>query len=117
MWVWFNQGDPRLPSQVLSRASSCAISVISIWEVLLLIERGRIESPQSASKTVAQWLERYPFREIALDREIVQLSRSLDFIHEDPADRFIAASAHHYRMPLATSDAKLRQLAWLNTIA
>ena len=43
-------------------------------------------------------------------------ARTLTFNHEDPADRFIGATAHVLGVPLATADPKLHNLPWLKTI-
>ena len=61
-------------------------------------------------------MARYPLKVIPLDLEIALLSRSLPYRHEDPADRFIAATAHRLGVPLATSDARLLGLPWLLTL-
>jgi len=116
MWVWFNIDHARLPDEVRNRASECAISVVSVWELLLLVQRGRIDSGFEAVETPGKWLARYPFKVLPLDYETVLLSRSLVFEHEDPADRFIAATAFRHTVPLATSDARLLSLPWLTTI-
>ena len=48
-----------------------------------------------------------PLREAPLTREVASASRSLDLPHEDPADRFIAATAMVYDLTLVTADERL----------
>ncbi len=48
-----------------------------------------------------------PVRDATLTREVALASRSLSLPHEDPADRFIAASAIVYELTLVTSDQRL----------
>ena len=89
---------------------------MTVWEVATAVQKGRIETPHDAEGTVREWLDRYPLQVIPLDAEIALLSRTLVFRHEDPADRFIATTAHRLGVPLATSDARLLDLPWLRTL-
>jgi PIN domain nuclease of toxin-antitoxin system len=50
-------------------------------------------------------------------RHIAVLSRQIDLPHQDPADRFIAATAIHYQLQLATVDTRLTNAIWLPTIS
>ncbi len=116
-WIWFHLGDPRLTDNVTSRIGrDTVVSTATIWEATLLLEKGRIVSEYSPQTTVQRWLDAAPMRIVPIDREIVFLSRSLSFLHEDPADRFIAATAFSCNLPLATLDGRLRSLTWLKTI-
>ncbi|MEQ1821349.1 MAG: PIN domain-containing protein [Fimbriimonadaceae bacterium] len=54
---------------------------------------------------------------IPIDSDIAIQARTFDFSHEDPADRFIAATAFHPNCPLVTVDERLTSLSWLNTIS
>jgi PIN domain nuclease of toxin-antitoxin system len=55
-------------------------------------------------------------RVVPIDEDIAMASRTLKFVHEDPADRYIAATAYIAKAPLATVDARLRCLEWLRTL-
>ncbi len=120
MWIWLNLNDPKLPVEVshaVSRLQSrVMLSSISVWEAMLLIEKERVKSIMSPEGTVRFWLENYPFEIVAPSTEIVILSRTLDFTHQDPADRFIAATAIYHKVPLATADHSLRKLQWLDVL-
>ena len=108
---------PKLSEQVKERAAECAISVTSVWELVMLLQRGRLDSGFDSVDTPKRWLERYPFKVLDLDYDSVLLSRTLHFEHDDPADRFIAATAFRHKASLATNDARLQGLSWLNTLA
>jgi len=116
VWIWFNTNNSRLPAEIRERSSQCAVSVLSVWELVLLVERGRLETGFDAAQTPKKWLERYPFKVLDLDYESVSLSRTLKFEHDDPANRFIAATAFRHGSPVATNDARLLALPWLTTI-
>ena len=73
----------------------------------LLAERERFELQTDATRWVQLVLREFPVRDATLTREVVVMSRSIDLLHEDPADRFIAASAIVYELTLVTADARL----------
>ena len=83
-------------------------SPISTWEIALLAERGRIAVE---SDTPEDWLRRVlarvPLREAPLNHEVALRSRTVDVPHQDPADRFIAATALVYNLVLLTADDRL----------
>lgn len=83
----------------------------------MLLEKGRLVSDLPAELKVRDMLNRYPLTVVSIDIEIALLSRSLPFAHDDPADRFIAATAHRLASPLATCDQRLMALPWLQTIS
>lgn len=117
IWVWFQTGDERLPQSISREIGRDSIlSAASLWEVMLLLDKGRLSSALSPEETVRQWLLAAPMRVVPVDEEIVILSRTLEFRHDDPADRFIAATAFRCRAPLATLDAKLQGLSWLSAL-
>jgi PIN domain nuclease of toxin-antitoxin system len=121
IWLWYLQGNENLsPSikQLLDTATNEAwISPISIWETTVLAEKGKLSVSPDISTFIRKALELFPVKEARLSIAIVMKSRTLEFHHQDPADRFIAATAAVYKMPLATVDKRLIELPWLETIA
>jgi PIN domain nuclease of toxin-antitoxin system len=87
------------------------LSPITTWEIIVLAEKERI---QLRSTNVENWIKSVyatiPFKEAFLNHEVVIQSRKMDLPHQDPADRFIAASAYVYDLTLITSDRKLKNL-------
>lgn len=120
VWIWLVTGSQPLPDSIVEAAKensqAIAISATSIWEAHLLLERGRITPVASPEQTIRSWLGAYPFPVIPIGMEIAMLSRTLRFQHEDPADRFIASTAFQLGVPLATLDARLGSLDWLQVI-
>ena len=75
--------------------------------MLLLAKRERIQLRTDATRWARLVLRDFPVRDATLTREVAVTSRSVDLPHEDPADRFIAASAIVYEQTLVTADARL----------
>ncbi|WP_336622305.1 PIN domain-containing protein [Chlorogloeopsis sp. ULAP01] len=71
--------------------------------------------------TPEQWiqnsLQQLDTKEAPLSNDIAILSRQLDLVHQDPADRFIAATAIHYELTLVTVDGNLTKATCLNTLS
>jgi PIN domain nuclease of toxin-antitoxin system len=78
-----------------------------IWEVLMLSERGRVALEPDAATWVRRVCGAVPFKEAPLNHEVAIQSRALDLAHQDPADRFLAATALVYDLTLVTADERL----------
>jgi len=120
IWIWFNLAPERLPDPVAlafdEAGTEFAISSITVWETILAGQRGCIQTTLSPEETSRAWLAASPIVVIPIDEQIATLSRTLEFGHSDPADRFIAATAFSLDCMLATVDEELRRLPWLKTI-
>jgi len=119
IWLWSLEDPSRLGRRVLHELRNPQnerwLSPISTWEVLILHAKKRIRLPGN----VSSWLARAtaPFQEAPLTHEIALSSRTLPLFHGDPADRFLAATAHVLQLTLVTADARLLGLGEISTLA
>ena len=88
-------------------ANELFYSPISVWEILLLAEKGRVSFATERVKAVRDIFQRSPLREAVLNCQVAIESRLLDLPHQDPADRFITATARVYGLTLVTADARI----------
>ncbi len=121
MFLWYVAGDERLTATVKKaledNPGEVWVPTICLWEALILAERGRIEiKDENPGAALRRWIQQAGFQEAPLTGEIALLSRTLAFEHSDPADRFIAATAHALGARLATADDRLRKLDWIALI-
>ena len=111
IWVWSVADESRLTDTVRRTLDDPAherwISAISIWEVLILAERGRLILEPDARSWVRQALADAPLREAPVTIDVALASRGVRLRNQDPADRFIAASAMVFGMTLVTADGDL----------
>jgi PIN domain nuclease of toxin-antitoxin system len=77
--------------------------------------------PPTTFEYAPQWvqnsLQAIETKEAPLSNDIAILSRQLDLVHQDPADRFIAATAVHYGLTLATVDKNLVKASCVETLS
>lgn len=111
IFLWSLLDPERLSSEVIrqleEKKNELWISPVTTWEVLILAEKGRLELEEEAATWIGKVLQSVPFREAPLNHEIAIASRRLDLKHEDPADRFIAATAKVFDLVLVTADERL----------
>ena len=109
VWIWGLNEPERLPQTVRRQLATASepprLSPISVWECLLLAEKGRI----TLSPNPRAWLREASgsVREVPLTSEVAAASRQLHLNHEDPADRFIVATAKVFGLRLVTADPRL----------
>jgi len=112
IWLWSLLEPEKLQSAIVQvledQQNELYISPITIWETLVLAEKGRIELNPSPAEWVSEALIRSPVREAMLSHNIALKSRDIELPHQDPADRFIAATAWENDFILITEDGKLQ---------
>lgn len=109
--------SPAVASALESPENQRWLSPISVWETLLLAERGRVILKPDGPRWVRKSLRKVPFREAPLTSEVALRSRSLELPHQDPADRFLAATAVVYGLTLVTADDRLLGTPALQTLS
>jgi len=111
IWIWSLLEPGRLTPAVRAaleeEGTELWLSPISSWEALLLLERGRVEASGAPEVVVERMLGAGPFREAPLTHGVALESRRLALQHQDPADRFIAATAVVYGLTLVSADTRL----------
>ena len=111
IWLWSLLEPERLAPQVRAELQAPGnelwLSPISIWEALMLIERGRLAVASDATEWVEDMVRAIPRREAPVTHEVAVQSRRIALPHQDPADRFLAATAAVYQLTLVTADERL----------
>ena len=123
IWLWSLAEPERLTRQVAAaltdETNQLWLSPISIWEFLLLAERRRVRVQRGMAPPawVEAALSRAPMHDAPLNREVAVRSRSVRVDHEDPADRFLAATADVQELTLVTADDRLLRGKGFRTLA
>lgn len=90
------------------------LSPITLWEVA---ERKRLQLQPDPARWIERLLATIPFREAPLTHAVALMSRRIDLAHQDPADRFLAATAVVYGLTLLTADDRLLQSRQFPTLS
>lgn len=117
--VWADNDDPRLGPKARARIErlwsdgKVVVSPIAFWEIGLLQARGRLKLPAS----LLDWREALinaGVSEVPLDGAVAIRALDLAGLHDDPADRFIVATALVHDAALMTADERL--LSWRHSL-
>jgi len=114
-WLWAQLGQvdrlSRRAVAVMRNAESAGnlrVSVISVWELGMLEERGRVALPMNIRNWVEEALTKPGISLAPLTTEIAIESSNLPGnLHGDPADRIIVATARAWNATLLTKDERL----------
>lgn len=119
IWLW-SLGEPkrlsrRVQDELRDANNELWLSPVSTWEALLLHAKGRIRLHGDLRDWVAN--ATVHLREAPLTHEIVVAAQELRLPHQDPADRFLAATAGVIGLTLVTADDRLLGLGKIATLA
>jgi PIN domain nuclease of toxin-antitoxin system len=96
-----------IAEELSSESNELWFSPISVWEIILLAEKGRISLGADNVKSVRDIFRELPFQEAPINLEVTVQSRLVNLPHQDPADRFLVATAFVYDLTLVTADTRI----------
>ena len=121
VWLWRLLAPERLSSNaeraIVDRDSASHLSPISAWEALVLARKGRLSLSPSPAEWVIDALRRSALTTIPVGHDIALRSEALEgFRSEDPADRFLVATALEHDLVLLTADSAMHSYEPLETL-
>jgi PIN domain nuclease of toxin-antitoxin system len=118
IWLWLIGNRIKLAAAILKELQNTEneiwLSPISIWEALTLHRKGRMFLGPNLAAWVAHAVS--GTQETPFTHEIVLATMQLS-LHQDPADRFLAATAQVLDLTLVTADQRLLGLGNIRTMA
>ncbi len=111
IFLWSLLEPEKLAEQVRheleSSENTAWISPITTWECLVLAYKNRITLEPDPETWIRDTLRELPLREAPINHEVAIVSRTVDLPHQDPADRFLVATAMVFDLTLVTADERL----------
>ena len=121
IWIWNDVEPWKLSSEVQRELASpnneLWVSPVSIWEMVVLLEKRRINLKQDFGQWVEGSRRDLQLKEAFLTLEVAQELRFTMAGHRDPADRFLVATAKVYDLTLVTADERLTRVQGLKVLA
>jgi PIN domain nuclease of toxin-antitoxin system len=111
IWLWSLLDRKRLSPRVIKEIgdpnNELWFSPISIWELIILCQKGRVILDQEVNSWIAHKLGAVPLREAPVTYEVARETGRLQLPQRDPADRFLLATAKVFELTLVTADEHL----------
>ena len=123
VWLWY-LNDPQRLSKTAADAvnhtmteNGIYVSSISVWEVALLVHKGRLVFTMELSDWIAHSEALSFVNFVAVDNTIAMKAVNLpESLHSDPADRIIISTARHLGVKLVTKDQRIRDYPYVETV-
>ena len=123
-FIWFVHGNARLRTHMHVAIADpnvpVSVSLITFWEIAIKHRKGKLPMPApvatAPAEAFASWCERAIIDIQPIEPAHIALAMRLDFAHEDPFDRLIAATAIALGQELVTSDANFQRCAGLRVL-
>ncbi len=119
-FLWYITGDARLPPAALplirDPVNEVFLSVISIWEVLIKYQLGRLSMPQPPEIYVPQQRHRHRIESLPLDEASVANLARLPLLHKDPFDRMLLCQAIQNGLTIVSVDNVVRAYSALAAV-
>jgi PIN domain nuclease of toxin-antitoxin system len=121
IWIWNDLAPHKISSRVAQELASSNnelwLSPVSIWELVLLIEKKKLRLVVDIHQWVADSARDLALKEVPLTWDVAQELPFVSLSHGDPADRFLVATARTFNLTLVTGDQALLSLPNLNVLA
>lgn len=119
-WIWWINESAKLSDNAVrasKQSDTLGVSIISCWEVAMLVAKQRIGFKMDVQDWIDQALKRPKIQLVPLDPKSVILSTRLPGeFHDDPADRLIVATCLNLGLPLITKDKHITRWGQIHVI-
>lgn len=112
-FVWLASSPDQLSAPayevVEANLGQLAVSIVSAWEIALLVRKERLHLPLQVHTFIERALEHHGITELPLTRSVIFDAVNLQAIHNDPFDRILIAEAKRRECALVTKDRVMPQ--------
>jgi PIN domain nuclease of toxin-antitoxin system len=108
IFIWWDSESEKLPPNVLQlcedEASSLVLSVVSIWEMQIKVQLGKLDLKRPLQEIVLSQERTNRIEILPVKAAHVFGLQQLPYHHKDPFDRFLVAQAIVEDMPVLSVD-------------
>ena len=120
VWLWNGLEPWKITSEVnqalADPGNELYLSPISVWELVVLVEKRRVVLDEEMDRWVAKSKENLMLREAVISWAVADELRYTILDHRDPVDRLLAATAKVYHLTLVTADERLLRAPGLSVL-
>jgi PIN domain nuclease of toxin-antitoxin system len=99
--------SPRAKRAMFRLGNSLVVSVVSVWEIVIKHQSGKLRFQESLSQILDQILYRSPWTTLPVMPEHSLALAGLPTLHTDPFDRLLIAQAEHEHLTIVTADEQI----------
>ena len=112
IFLWFISGDARLLGSlgqiIRNPENNVYLSVVSIWEVIIKHELGKLPLPEPPEVYLPRQRRLHLIQSLPVDEDSVSQLSKLPLLHRDPFDRMLICQALQHDLTIATVDNAIR---------
>ena len=120
VWLWNSLEPWKITAEVnqalTDPGNELYLSPISVWELVVLVEKGRVVLDEEMDRWVTKSKENLMLKEAVVSWAVADELRYTILGHRDPADRLLAATAKVYDLTLVTADERLLRVPGLSVL-
>lgn len=113
IFLWLISGSTKLSDEarqaVTSLENEVYLSVVSVWEVTVKHQLGKLPLPNEPGLYLPKQRDRHQIESLSLDEMSVAQLMVLPPLHRDPFDRMLICQALAHDLRLVTVDGAIRQ--------
>jgi PIN domain nuclease of toxin-antitoxin system len=106
-FLWALSGDTRMSTrarEIFEGPSSLSLSIVSIWEILIKVQLGKLGLPRSAASYIFSELVKNKIATLPIRLDHLIAYENLPLHHRDPFDRMLIAQGIKEELPIITAD-------------
>ena len=116
--IWLIDESSKMPQKIkdiiINSENQIFISSVSLWEIALKVNLNKLNLNMGLNKLLSS-IKRSEITVIQIEDTYLQILSSLPFIHKDPFDRLIIASAITEDLTIITTDENIKKynVSWI----
>jgi len=106
-FLWALSGDTRMSTRardIFEGPSSLSLSIVSIWEILIKVQLGKLGLPRPAASYIFSELVKNKIATLPIRLDNLIAYENLPLHHRDPFDRMLIAQGIKEELPIITAD-------------